>query len=784
MQADNYDPLGFTAPRELEGRRCLQLTRASEKGWDSTMDEALIKRFAKWYSSTPLLADISINRYIELGITKPVRREVHIFCDAAISGFGVVGYWLVEDEDGTIRITILCAKAHVVPLDASKASHHNSVPRLEMTAAEKAVKMKLFIKRTMPHVTDEMVTLWSDSEAVLKMIFDHKTKRPSFFANRLSKIHSGSLDPQWRWVDSGSNPADHCSRGIDAGDKEKWDEFHFGPKFLYKPKSEWPKMDIATAPTISVNAVAAEVTKPAEDDEGEFFASDVAARRQEWIAKLRLIAVVWEAAQRWKQSVKVKTRSTTSMMPNPRALSIADLCDAQRRLINAIQSLHFRSVMRNLQNASKSSPTSNDAASKPIDKTLRQHNPFVDDRGTLRVGSRLVNADLSYEERFPAILPSKDPNVASLVRYFHQQDFHAGPKHVLCQLRRFVWILRGLQTVKTIIHHCVICQRNFKDPSRQQMAPLPQRRLIPTAPFEEVGLDCMGHFLVKLNGRADHKVWAVIFTCMVSRAVHVEVLFKMDTEAMINAIIRFAARRQTVRRFISDCGTNLTGASRVLKEEMRSWNTSSTVELQRRGLQWDFIPPGTPHYGGIWERVVALFKKHLASITSGHVLHYDVFQTAVIEVEGILNRRPLTPMSDDPSDTSALRPVNILHPSTFSHSSAAILPPGTGNDAVGMRCRWRNAQARVDAFWKIWKSEYLQLLHARSKWTKSEVNIKKDALVIIVDETLHRHQWSMGRVVEVEGSGAHVRRAQILRPDGKIVLKDRSKIVRLELDSD
>ena len=187
------------------------------------------------------------------------------------------------------------------------------------------------------------------------------------------------------------------------------------------------------------------------------------------------------------------------------------------------------------------------------------------------------------------------------------------------------------------------------------------------------------------------------------------------------------------------------------------------------------------------ERVVdggSLFKKHLASITSGHVLHYDVFQTAVIEVEGILNRRPLTPLSDDPGDTSALRPVNILHPSTFSHSSAAILPPETGNNAVGTRCRWRNAQARVDAFWKVWRAEYLQLLHARSKWTKSEVNIKKDALVIIVDETLHRHQWSLGRVVEVEGSGDHVRKAQILRPDGKIVLKDRSKIVRLELDSD
>ena len=785
MQADNYDPLGFTAPRALEGRRCLQLTRASEKGWDSTMEEALIKRFAKWYSATPLLIQIEIPRHIEWGIVKAVRREVHIFCDAAIPGFGVVGYWLVEDEDGTIRVTILCAKAHVVPLDASKASHHNSVPRLEMTAAEKAVKLKLFIKRTIPKVTEDMVTLWSDSEAVLKMIFDHKSKRPSFFANRLSKIHSGSSDSQWRWVDTENNPADYCSRGIDAGDKEKWDIFHFGPKFLYLPKSEWPVMNIATAPEASINAVATEAVEEEEGEkEKEMFAYAVAARRQEWVAKLRLIAVIVKCAQRWRQKVKAKTRAAATTLPNPYSVSMAELYDAQRRLINAIQFKHFHGEITKLKAVGKTTPLINDAGAKVICKTLRHHNPVVDEKGTMRVGSRLVNADIGHDEKYPMILPSKDPNVASLIRHVHHQDLHAGPKHVLCQLRRFVWILRGLQAVKTVIHHCVTCQRNFKDPMKQQMAPLPQRRLIPTAPFEEVGLDCMGHFLVKLNGRADHKVWAVVFTCMVSRAVHVEVLFKMDTEAMINAIIRFAARRQTVRRFISDCGTNLVGANRVMKEEMQSWNASSTVALQQHGLQWDFIPPGTPHYGGVWERVVSLFKKHLASITSGHVLHYDVFQTAVIEVEGILNRRPLTPLSDDPSDTSALRPVNILHPSTFSHSSAAILPPETGNDAVGTRCRWRNAQARVDAFWKVWRAEYLQLLHARSKWTKSEVNIKKDALVIIVDETLHRHQWSLGRVVEVEGSGGHVRKAQILRPDGKIVLKDRSKIVRLELDSD
>merc|ERR1712208_214787 len=145
-------------------------------------------------------------------------------------------------------------------------------------------------------------------------------------------------------------------------------------------------------------------------------------------------------------------------------------------------------------------------------------------------------------------------------------------------------------------------------------------------------------------------------------------------------------------------------------------------------------------------RACAFLHRHLVPTASFPVSGGRI---AADECENVDGCKMFTGLS---ADTSALRPVNILHPSTFSHSSAAILPPETGNDAVGTRCRWRNAQARVDAFWKVWRAEYLQLLHARSKWTKSEVNIKKDALVIIVDETLHRHQWSLGRVVEVERS--------------------------------
>ena len=293
----------------------------------------------------------------------------------------------------------------------------------------------------------------------------------------------------------------------------------------------------------------------------------------------------------------------------------------------------------------------------------------------------------------------------------------------------------------------------------------------------------MGHFLVKMNGRADHKVWIAVFTCFVSRAVHVELLFNMSADAMVNAIIRFAARRPGIRRFTSDCGTNLTGANNILKKEMEAWNRSSTSILQRRGLQWDFITPRTPHYGGVWERIVGLFKRHLASISSGAVLHVDTFNTAVVEVEGILNRRPLTALSDDPSDSEALTPNHILNPSTTGCDPLDLVQQGVNSDADSAKIRWRRAQSRVDAFWKTWRVEYLALLHERSKWTRSEKDFAVDDMVIVIDEALPRHDWSLGRVVGVEGSAAHVRRAHIRRKDGKIVTKDRTKLVRLELDS-
>ena len=213
---------------------------------------------------------------------------------------------------------------------------------------------------------------------------------------------------------------------------------------------------------------------------------------------------------------------------------------------------------------------------------------------------------------------------------------------------------------------------------------------------------------------------------------------------------------------------------------MESWRNSAANRLQERGIEWSFIVAGTPHLGGIWERVVGLFKKHIASATRGDVLHVDTFNTIVIEVEGILNKRPLTPTSTDPLDTEALSPCHILYPATFSHSAATIVPEHPEDGPL--RVTWKQAQSRVNAFWKSWSVEYLALLHSRSKWQSTQRDLKVGDLVILVDETKKRHDWKMGRIVSVEGRDNHVTRARVKRGDGRIVLKDRTKLVHLELD--
>ena len=420
-----------------------------------------------------------------------------------------------------------------------------------------------------------------------------------------------------------------------------------------------------------------------------------------------------------------------------------------------------------------------------IDSKIRVLNPFVHTDGYLRVGSRLSKADISDEAKAPIIMPRKDENVRSIIRYLHEKSLHAGPKFVLNDSRRSLWIIHGGQEVRSVLSKCIKCQRAFKRPVQNKMGVLPEIRVTSGHPFSAVGLDLAGPFGVKMNGRATHKVWAVIFACMKTRSVHVEIVHKLDAESLINAITRFSARRPGSTYFMSDQGTNLKAADKILKEELRACNAAAEQPLQRQGVKWEFIPARAPHRGGSWERVVGLFKKHLAALALGDNIHVETFNTILVQIEGILNRRPLTAISAAADDCEALTPSHILYPSFASHQSCVITPEDPTRSTRDLRGAFLKAQSRINSFWRSWASDYITLLHNRSKWRRSRKELKEGDLVLVVDDQQPRSTWKLARVIEaVPEVDEHVRKATVKTADKKTLLRDRESLVLLEMDSE
>ena len=157
------------------------------------------------------------------------------------------------------------------------------------------------------------------------------------------------------------------------------------------------------------------------------------------------------------------------------------------------------------------------------------------------------------------------------------------------------------------------------------------------------------------------KRYGVLFTCLTTRAVHIEIAHSLETDAFIMALRRMMARRGRPAHIWSDNGTNFVGADRELAEAMKHWNqVNITDQLSRDRIQWHFNPPASPHFGGAWERLVQSAKRALKAIAGNQCVNDETLLTFMAEVESLLNSRPITPVSSDPLDYEALIPNHFL----------------------------------------------------------------------------------------------------------------------------
>ncbi|GFV68112.1 integrase catalytic domain-containing protein [Trichonephila clavipes] len=282
------------------------------------------------------------------------------------------------------------------------------------------------------------------------------------------------------------------------------------------------------------------------------------------------------------------------------------------------------------------------------------------------------------------------------------------------------------------------------------MCNLPKERVRENFPFDCSGIDFIGPFWIKSNKQRKsslYKIYVSIFVCFVTKAVHFELVSDLTTETFIASLKRFIARRGRPSLIFSDNGKTFIGANAELKRLYKlviNPDPELAGFLVDENINWKFLPPRAPNFGGLWEAGVKSFKFHFKREAGNSRFTYEEFLTIMTQIEGILNSRPLTPLSTDIDDLSVLTPAHFL----IGRPITSINEPNIHIETNRLNIYQRLTKI-VQSIWKRWSNNYLSNLQQRSKWKFEKDNARVGDLVLIKEDNLAVNKWLMGRLIEV-----------------------------------
>jgi hypothetical protein len=395
--------------------------------------------------------------------------------------------------------------------------------------------------------------------------------------------------------------------------------------------------------------------------------------------------------------------------------------------------------------------------------TIRNLSPFLDENGVIRVGGRIRNANLAYNQKHPVLIPKNHNVTEAIIRHFHVKNLHSGTQSTLASIRQQYWPIAGRNKIKQIIHKCISCFRAKPIIAQQKMGDLPVKRLEPARPFINSGLDYCGPILIKTHrGRGKQKTikaYVCLFICLSTKAIHIELVSDLTADTFLDALKRFVSRRGTVKSIIYDNATNFIKANKDLIDLHQFFQNSEisrklVTTLSNENIQWKFIPPRTPNFGGLWEAGVKSVKYHIKRVVGETVLTYDELYTLLTRIEACLNSRPLVPMSNDPNDLTAITPGHFL----IGEALTAPLEPDLTELKINRLSRHQLLERLRQHFWKRWRTEYLSYLQGRTKWQSPSPSLQPGDLVLLVEDNVPPLCWPLGRIQQVHpGSDGNVR---------------------------
>ncbi|PIO71824.1 integrase core domain protein [Teladorsagia circumcincta] len=747
--ASIYDPFGWLTPVTLTGKIFIQKLWNENVTWDQILPHDLQEEWKKIIKSWTA-THLTLPRPLTSKTSKDVKYEIHVFTDASQHGYAASSYLVEKIEGHPKRSSFLVSKSRLAPKKPLM-----TIPKLELSALVLGANLLYYLRLHLDIPVDRFF-LWSDSRVALAWTQSEKDL-PVFIRNRVRTIKDKTHGVSIRHVPGSMNPADLASRGGTMENLASNNLWWNGPDYLLKDDNAWPADEndlISKMQQLCCTSIRHEPELTPIIDSRRF---------SKWTRILGCVITI------------------LAFLTQLSSKAAHHFGDTSSKLRSKATTILFR--MAQMEN--------------PPNKGLyKQLGLFKCKKSELlRVHTRIDNSALPTETKEPILLPKESNITALFILYVHEKNNHCGTEQTLIALRHCVWIPKGRSTIKRVINNrCFFCKRLKARPFKLPDFPLhPSHRVNkPNYPFENAALDVMGPIRYSSPEEEPGKCWMLLITCLNCRAIVVELIQSLSSTTFLHNLRRFIATYGCPKRIMCDNAPAFkTFAQAHGDEPIREVRDKDLKDYcAANKIQFKFIPAFSPWQGGVYERMVGIFKTAFKNAVGNRALPLENLRTLIKECEAICNSRPLTYVNDQ-ADFIPLRPVDFIRPTAYLSTPHLLnedeewKPQYTTRDTLMQD--WIFGLHLLNNFWSRWKDEYLTCLrerhqnsHPHPKSCLSDTPTHGE-YVLIHDDNHPRGTWKMGQVCG--STDDYLRSAQIRLPSKRIITRPINLISRFEIDT-
>ena len=708
ITASQYDPLGLINPVMVGGkllmRKSVQSNTNTKYDWDDPLSPEIRWEWIEYFIRLFEIENIKFSRCIKNKdyVGDPM---LILFSDASTSAYGACAYLRYELSDGSFESRLLTAKGKLAPIKSL------TIPRLELLGALISARLRASIIKEMTYTFCRIIHI-VDSAIVRSQIQKESYGFGTFTATKIAEIQDKSSPEEWWWISGTRNPADMVSRSALPKDLAENSEWQLGPSFLSLPFELWP--------------IKKDPVKDLPD-------------------KLKVYSV---------QMVSVGLPTIGKCMDLNRFSCYFKLIRVTCRVLNVFSEKSLKGIRTNpiTKLISKAELVWIKEAQSSIKSNWQARfcrlGPMINEDGVIMVGQRMSKwLKFHYDKEGFILLPISHEFTQLLVSSFHN-DNHAGVETVLAQVQSKYWIPKVRNFIRFITNKCVMCRKLRKQVSGQIMGPLPDERLKPSPAFAYTALDLFGPFAIRdaVKRRTKGKGYGVIFNCLTTRAVSLDLIEGYSTKDFIDGFRRFISIRGCPIIIYSDCGSQLSSFNKELQDMSCKWDRAEIQDCTTKSggkIEWKFTASNAQFQNGVSEALIKSVKKCLVVAIGDSILTFSKLQSTLFEIANILNRRPI-----------GIKPVSNIELGRYLCPNDLLLGRSTGGVPSGIIDQDPSFQDIMDfndnivnAFWKKWTRDFWPSLLVRQKWHFERRNLCVGDVVILQDSNAIKNYWKLGEIV-------------------------------------